>query len=426
MRAAWVAVLVLAAACGGSKAAHKPTTPIGTKSTKPGADAGGEKAPKGEPEGDAKVDPAVADADTDYDRGIDQIDADQPEDAIKTLEAVLAVYEAKLDPTDEKIQNALFFVSKAYREAEQWEPAEAAARRFLDLARRTKDRDDESTALNALGLIFDAKGDETEARRAYQAAYDVEVAIGHDETVADTRIVMRNLASAYTDLEDYRSAASVLDRVLTGVNATAPGSLEAAKTMIALARAHHDLDDDYERAKQLYLDGLAIDEAQLDRDDPIILDAAEWLASLYWTHKDYEHARDEYKKVLEIRERGPRNDDLASAYTDLGVVEDKLGDTATSLMHLDLSLTIHRENKSPDNKQIITVLQWVVDARLARKEFAEADKAANEAVMLAGAVYGGTTADAKAIVDELVDNYTEHKQAKRGKALRARAAKLLH
>lgn len=424
----WLGVIGVVALAGcASGAAHKPPPTIGgTAPPHDGTVAPDEKTPKQDGGDDGTADPTVVQADADYLRGIDQIDADQPADAVKTLEGVLAAYEAKLDAEDEKIQNALFFLSKAYRNAEQWEPAEAMARRLLDLARRTKDRDDESTALNALGLIFDAKSDTAEARRAYQAAYDVEVAIGHDENVADTRIVMRNLASSCSDQQDYQSAADLLERVLSGVNATAPQTIEAAKTMYSLARAHHELDDQYDRTKQLYLDALAIQKVSLDRDDPAILETTEWLASLYWTHKDYEPARDQYKAVLEIRERGPRGDDLGGAYTDLGVVEDKLGDTATALMHFDQSLVVLRENKTPDNKQIIIVLQWVVDARLARKELVEADRAANEAVMLAAAVWGGASADAQGVVDELVNNYDDHKQAKRGKALRERAKKLLH
>jgi tetratricopeptide (TPR) repeat protein len=414
-RWAWLVVLVGMVACGGGTA-KKPTTPVAATTQKP-ADA---------PKVDTARDPEVLEAHHLYQDALAAIDEDRAADAVEPLERALAVYEAKLAADDARLRDALQLMTQAYRGAERYKEAETTARRMLELVRKTGPRTSEVTALNQLGLGFYEAGETAEASRAWEAAAAVQQEIGLGLDNADVRVIHRNMALAYGDLDRHEDAIAVLRRVDAELELTDPNSLEAANTAYMLA-GEYDGDETMQwRALELYTRAADIYAVQLDPDDERLMEALEWKGSLMWELRDLAGARDVYAQILKIHQRdGVRDLDLAGAYADLGVVETDLHNSAVAIIHLDQAIEMYKEAAEPDVEQIITLLAWRSRARVQHKDLAEADHDADEAIRMSVSLWGPAHERTLDMIESVASGYEDFKQAKKGKAFRARAKKLV-
>jgi tetratricopeptide (TPR) repeat protein len=418
-RSFWLVVLAVVVACGGATPARQPTTPAAARSEQP--------APPAEPpQAESARDPEVLAAHQLYQDGLTAIDDDRAADAVEPLERALAVYDGKLAEDDVRLADTLSLLIQAYRGAERYKDAETTARRMLDIVRDTGPRTSEVTALNQLGLGFYESGDPGEASRAWEAAAAVQQAIGLGYDNADVRVIRRNIALAYGDLDRHEEAVDELRRVQREVELIDPNGLETANTLYMLAREYEGYSDMDATALDLYTRAVDIYAVQLEPGDERLMEALAWKGSLMWTTRDLAGAREVYQQVLKVRMRdGLRDHAVAIAYADLGVVETELENSAVAIIHLDQSIEILREEAEPDVNQIITLLTWRSRARVQHKDLAEADADADEAIRMAVAVWGPTAQRTRDLVESVAGGYTSFKQPRRAKAFRARAKKLV-
>ncbi|HEY5927859.1 MAG TPA: tetratricopeptide repeat protein [Kofleriaceae bacterium] len=366
----------------------------------------------------APVDPAVA-----LERGRVANDADDHETAARELEAALLAFLDRkgddLDPADATLEDIFAELGYAYESLQRWSEAEEMMMRRLDVARASKDRYREATAIAALGRTIKRSGDLHRgiALLKQALAIDAELRIEADDPGHLDRL--HSLASAYDDLGEHARAARMLEQVLEHERAADPSSSRTATVTQNLALAYRDAGK-LEQARTMFETALRL---RIVLDGPTHQSLVSPLNGLAGTLKlmgEQEDAVLTFKRVLAIASK--TSSVRAIALADLGDTEVEMGDTDVGIAHLDEALRFMRKAYPSGHPETVRTLVKRTQGMLAAKRIDEANADTEEAIRMATVLDAGDGTRASATASWLADTWQAAGHAQRARELRKQVA----
>ena len=277
-----------------------------------------------------------------------------------------------------------FQAFELYR-AGAFDRARVAVERALEIRERVlgSNHAEVAAALNALGLIVAAKGDNKTAEMLYRRALAVDEATHETAATVD---VLENLSRACARSGDFAEAERVARRGLAiAEQAFAPDHFRVAESLVALADVYLFKNDtttsrewserafeiaarwygadevppsfstraavvqlnlgNYSRAEQLFAQGVSVAERTVGKDTPTAAEAILGLAYFYVTRGDNLKAEEHYLHGLAILENtvGRHHLQVAAVLDNLGLIAYRRRDWATAEATLGRSIAIKEQ-----------------------------------------------------------------------------------
>jgi CHAT domain-containing protein/Tfp pilus assembly protein PilF len=232
-----------------------------------------------------------------YDRG-------RYDEAIPLAERSLLIFETKLGLSHPYVATALNQLGLLYQAKDDYARAEKAHRRALAIREQSlrPDHPDIGQSLSNLGLAYEAMGNYGQATALYQRALAIaENALGPAHPVVAT--VLHNLGEVYLVMGDYVRAEPLFQRAITIIEkALGPNDPWVATSLNHLALLYQ-MKGDYSQAEMLYQRSLEIREKVLGPNHPYVAQSLTNLASLYVTQGDHVQSEKLYQRALAILEK---------------------------------------------------------------------------------------------------------------------------
>lgn len=231
------------------------------------------------------------------------------------------------------------------------------AQRLLERALAIKEKEggpdhpDLVGILSALGNVLREYPDYDGATAYYLRAIAIsEAAYGPD--ARQVAVVLTNLAANHEERGAFRESLPIHERavaIMRAVHAGAPHP-ELAHALNGLANTLRDLGE-YERARALHEEALAIRETALGPDHQSVGASLNNLALVMQAQGDLQGARVALERAVAIWEKGlgPDHPMVAQGYNNLGTLAGRLGNFDRARQHLDAALAIRLKRLGPDH-----------------------------------------------------------------------------
>ena len=239
-----------------------------------------------------------------------------PKDLQKQIDELLSQ-----DPDSPLLASLYFSLGDAYKENIQYNQAEFAYHKALDLYEQQlgANHPDVATTLNYLALLYASQGKYSEAEPLCQRALSIrECELGADHP--DVATSLNNLAELYREQGKYSNAKPLYLRSLEiRENKLGADHPDTAVSLNNLALLYY-FQGNYSEAENLYIRSLTIMERQLGKEHLDIATSLNNLGGLYKSQGKYSEAEHIFVRSLEILERqlGEDHPDVASSLNNLG------------------------------------------------------------------------------------------------------------
>jgi tetratricopeptide (TPR) repeat protein len=243
--------------------------------------------------------------------------------------------------------------AEAHQLAGHYDEGSAIARAALTEAVASAYKPVEAEAQLTLGNIFDGRGNDGEASRAYHDAYVAAVAGRHDQVAGSAAIQLVHM------LDERQARYDEADRWADIAEATVGRLQERADLLGWLYIRRAMLRDHQGRYDNALADAQRAVDRQVRRfgtDHPNVAVALHILSGIYDDRAQYTQALDSSRRALAINERalGADHPSIAVARTGLGDVYGDSGQHAEALVQYQLALTVlQRLNPDHPNAAII-------------------------------------------------------------------------
>lgn len=183
---------------------------------------------------------------------------------------------------------------------------------------------------------------------------------------------------------------------------------------------------DYDRAKTLHEQALAILEAALGREHLHVSYTLNSLANVYKAQADFDQARVVYERALGIREEalGPGHPDVATVLNNLGALSMATGDLADARARFEQSLAIRRRALKPGHRDTARNLVNLAVVLAQAEDYAQAASMYEQAIEIFEATLGPDHPDLAMTLSNLAAAHLEMGDLERSIAGHRRALEI--
>lgn len=269
----------------------------------------------------------------------------------------------------------LFSEGRKLNESGKYDEALAKQQRALEVTQRSTDLGEATVAdiHNAIGLIYDNKGDLKNARDSYLKALEsFERSLGQENYYVAA--VLNNLGALYRSSGDYDKSAESIERALAiDEKLFGPEDITVASLLNNLAMLYYTKGE-YVRAEQPFLRALAIRQKRQGSENMEVATVMNNLALVLRVRGDYAKSIAYFDKALATAEKalGPDHPSIAVTLSNLAVISGEVGDFPKGQELFNRAIAINEKRLGPDHPNVATNLN---NFALLYDEAGQSDKA---------------------------------------------------
>jgi tetratricopeptide (TPR) repeat protein len=205
-----------------------------------------------------------------------------------------------------------------------------------------------------LAAVYERAGDYPGSEREFTRAYNLALAIGHDEIAHDAASGLMFVAGVKTgrfdDAHRWADASRALLR-RANLGPVAEATLDVNVAGIALDEGKLDVAESTARA------ALAAMQAELEEDDPRLIDACSTLAMALARRHELDESRTLFEQALELAEAyGEGHPEVARALVNLAVVQQQMGEHDAARASLERALPILEAAYGTEHPMVASLL----------------------------------------------------------------------
>jgi len=304
-------------------------------------------------------------------KGIEEYQASQFVEAIKSWEAALKIYRNLANRQQEKA--VLGNLGAVYLIVGNHQKAVEVSQTLLKIAQETGDRRRAGQAFANLGIAYRVLGNYNQAIDSQQKALAIMQEIG--DRKSEVRILI-NLANAYETLGNYDKALAFQNQSLTIARETK--DRQAESTALGNLGAIHATQGNYQKAIQFHQESLIIAKSINDREgEGFILQN---LGTAYHALGKRDEAIGYYQQSLAIAQSLSNLQMQIDCLGNLGIVYEQKGDFTQAIKYHQQSLAIADSLKAPRQKAM--ALNNLAHTLLKSGQFQEAEKQLKIAIQI--------------------------------------------
>ena len=296
-------------------------------------------------------------------KGIQEYQASQFVEAIKSWEAALKIYRNLANKQQEKA--VLGNLGAAYLMMGNHQKAIEVSQALLKIAQETGDRRSTAQAFANLGIAYRVLGNYNQAIDSQQKALAIMQEIGDRQNQG--RILI-NLANAYESLGNYDKALEFQNQSLTIARETKNRQGEGAA--LGNLGAVYATQGNYQKAIQFYQESLTIAKSINDREGEGF--ALQNLGAAFHALSKQDEAISYYQQSLAIAQSLKNPQMQIDSLGNLGIVYEQKGDFAQAIKYHQQVLAIADSLKAP--RQTAMALNNLAHTLLKSGQFKEAEK----------------------------------------------------
>lgn len=304
-------------------------------------------------------------------KGIQEYQASQFVEAIKSLEGALKIYRSLGNKQQEKA--VLGNLGAVYLIVGNHQKAIEVSQALLKIAQETDDRHSAGQAFGNLGIAYRVLGNYNQAIDSQQKALAIMQEIG--DRKSEARILI-NLANAYETLGNYDKALAFQNQSLTIARETK--DRQAESTALGNLGAIHATQGNYQKAIQFHQESLTLAKSINDREgEGFILQN---LGTAYHALGKRDEAIGYYQQSLAIAQSLNNPQMQIDCLGNLGIVYEQKGDFTQAIKYHQQSLAIADSLKAPRQKAM--ALNNLAHTLLKSGQFQEAEKQLRIAIQI--------------------------------------------
>lgn len=275
-------------------------------------------------------------------QGIEQLQSKKINDAIKTFELALSIYQEIDDSFSQGL--VLNYIGSAYKQLNQYQKALDAFEKAVLFFRKAENKASEGTTLNNIGLTYVNLGQYDKAIKFYQQALEIKKEY---EDRRGQATLLNNIGTAYRNLNQYNKALENYQQALPLYKSVIDKAGEAT-TLNNIAAVYNN-QGKYSQALKVYKEVLEI----LPENNKTSLGTTlNNLGVLYRNMGKYQDALSVYAKALKIFREIDNRKLIGTNLNNIGEIFNNLGQYSKALEFYREALAIRRQIKDDFGESI--------------------------------------------------------------------------
>jgi CHAT domain-containing protein len=275
-------------------------------------------------------------ADRLYKLGQSQVERNENDAALQSLQQALKLYQAQNNPVGQ--MDAIRYMGWAYHQLKKSPQAEEQFQQSLTIARKINNRAGEARAINGLGAVYEFRKETDRALAFYEQASTITRAINDRKLEA---LILENTATTYRNLSNWQKEIAVLTRNLA-IYRELKQAQDEAYTLSGIGIAYSKLKD-FAKAIEFHQQSLAIYTQLNNRRS--MANTLRNIGLSYDSQKDYPKAAIAFSQSLALYRELKDETNATGLLLSLALSYQRQSDQAKAISHYEQYLSAMRQQQ---------------------------------------------------------------------------------